>query len=78
MTYGRDPGRCKWLTMNGAGVSHSANRVRGDLVLKAPSSAPSGHLLPSRWKRAFGTTGRRASARIPSGESMFPAQSRHP
>ena len=46
MTYGRDPGRCKWLTMNGAGVSHSANRVRGDLVPKAPSSAPSGHLLP--------------------------------
>ncbi len=68
MTYGRDPGRCKWLTMNGAGVSHSANRVRGDLVLKAPSSAPSGHLLPK---------GRRASARIPSGESMSPAQSRH-
>jgi hypothetical protein len=60
MTYVRDTGPRFSLDRYGADVSHSANRVRG-YVSKAPSSAPSGHLLPSRWKRVSDTTGRRTN-----------------
>ena len=53
MTCGRvNTFSLRW-TLAGAAASHSAELVRGYLlVVKAPSSAPSGHLLPK---------GRRAS-----------------
>jgi hypothetical protein len=56
MTYGRDLFGSLGLDRNGADVSHKAELVRGNLVpsLKAPSSGPSGHLLPKGrrdWRR---------------------------
>jgi hypothetical protein len=48
MTYGRVRLAGVGRNVDGADVSHLAELVRGDFVLrvKAPSSAPSGHLLP--------------------------------
>jgi hypothetical protein len=48
MTYGRVLLATHPLTLGGAAVSHSAELVRGEYcwLSKAPSSAPSGHLLP--------------------------------
>jgi hypothetical protein len=49
MTYGRVLGGEEVQTLDGAAVSHSAELVRGDSSLdgvKAPSSGPTGHLLP--------------------------------
>jgi hypothetical protein len=44
MTYGRVHLAATNQDLDGAAVSHSAELVRGEL--KAPSSGPSGHLLP--------------------------------
>src|SRR5262245_57942299 len=48
MTCVRVPLAAGRRNLNGADVSHSAELVRGDFGarVKAPSSAPSGHLLP--------------------------------
>jgi hypothetical protein len=49
MTYGRDQLPDHRQSLDDAVVSHSAELVRGDSNLrgkKAPSSAPTGHLLP--------------------------------
>jgi hypothetical protein len=49
MTYGRVPLASNKHDLNGAVVSHLAELVRGNFSareLKAPSSAPTGHLLP--------------------------------
>jgi hypothetical protein len=49
MTYGRVLFARYGLKLDGAAVSHSAELVRGDFAArepKAPSSGPSGHLLP--------------------------------
>ena len=49
MTYGRVRVAGLMHDGKGAGVSHLAELVRGDFdseVTKAPSSGPSGHLLP--------------------------------
>jgi hypothetical protein len=48
MTYVRVRPACNEGMPNGADESHLAELVRGDFSeqLKAPSSAPSGHLLP--------------------------------
>jgi hypothetical protein len=48
MTYGRGRFVDRIENRIGADVSHSAELVRGDFAneVKAPSSAPSGHLLP--------------------------------
>jgi hypothetical protein len=51
MTYGRVRLANNKHDVRGAVVSHLAELVRGDFAareLKAPSSAPTGHLLPSR------------------------------
>jgi FO synthase len=49
MTYARVVSAGRTQTLDGADVSHSAELVRGELssrLSKAPSSGPSGHLLP--------------------------------
>jgi hypothetical protein len=48
MTYGRERFEGHTLIAQGAAVSHLAELVRGESVFprKAPSSGPSGHLLP--------------------------------
>jgi len=47
MTYGRARYAVQVHNLPGAAVSHLAELVRGEfLVRKAPSSGPSGHLLP--------------------------------
>jgi hypothetical protein len=58
MTYGRERFEGRTLIAQGAAVSHLAELVRGEFlsVGKAPSSGPSGHLLP-KGRRAL----RRAS-----------------
>ena len=55
MSYGRVRYPNYNLTFNGAAVTHLAEPVRGDFLIrssKAPSSGPSGHLLP-KGRRAF-------------------------
>jgi hypothetical protein len=57
MTYVRVHPEGRLRNLNGADVSHLAELVRGNCTgtsAKAPSSAPSGHLLPK---------GRRAAVR---------------
>ena len=63
MTYGRGLQAAPLSQRNGAGVSHSAELVRGNFSAgEGPSSAPSGHLLP---KGRRGASARSAQHRPP-------------
>ena len=55
MSYGRARNEWHGRNFNGATVTHSAELVRGNYLatMKAPSSGPSGHLLP-KGRRAAG------------------------
>jgi hypothetical protein len=70
MTYGRETHVSRVRNLASAAVSHLAELVRGDFLgrLKAPSSGPSGHLLPkgrrALWRASEAHRDRRAPSPI--------------
>jgi len=79
MTYGRVRYTVDRHTLKGAAVSHLAELVRGDFLAsacpKAPSTGPSGHLLPKGRRAAASRSGAPLRPVMAAAHSVTPKRS---